>query len=115
MRHDNATAILDHEQLSDACMDDQDLMRELVASLIDDTTLQLIALHNAIEHDDRGECQRVAHYVKGACANLGAVSMASVLLNIEQQAAQGDFAACRATLAELPSELNKLRSEATSI
>ncbi len=96
-------------------MDDQDLMRELVASLIDDTTLQLIALHNAIEHDDRGECQRVAHYVKGACANLGAVSMASALLSMEQQAAKGDFAACRATLAALPSELSKLRSEATSI
>jgi peroxiredoxin len=65
MRPSNSTAVLDHEQLSDACMDDQALMRELVASLIDDTTLQLIALHNAIEHDDRGECQRVAHYVKG--------------------------------------------------
>ena len=115
MRRENATAILDHEQLSDACMDDQDLMRELVASLIDDTSQQLIALHNAIEHDDRGECQRVAHYVKGACANLGAASMASALTSMEQQAAQGDFAACRATLAALPSELRKLRSEATSL
>ena len=115
MRYTHATAILDHEQLCDACMDDQALMRELVASLIDDTTVQLITLRAAIERDDWGECQRVAHYVKGACANLGAVSMASVLLSIDQQAAQGDFAACRATLAELPSELQKLRSEATSI
>jgi len=115
MRPYDATAVLDHEQLSDACMDDQDLMRELVASLIDDTTLQLMALEAAIEHDDRGECQRVAHYVKGACASLGAASMASALKNMEQQAAQGDFAACRVTLATLPAELRKLRSEATSL
>jgi HPt (histidine-containing phosphotransfer) domain-containing protein len=115
MRNDKATAVLDHEQLSDACMDDQALMRELVASLIDDTTLQLIALRAAIEHDAGGECRRVAHYVKGACFNLGAVSLASALSTIEQQAAQGDFAACLVTLAELPSELHKLRSEATSL
>jgi histidine phosphotransfer protein HptB len=115
MRYTHATAVLDHEQLSDACMDDQALMRELVVSLIDDTRLQLITLRAAIERDDCGECQRVAHYVKGACANLGAVSMASVLLSIEEQAAQGDFAAWGVTLAELPSELQKLRSEATSI
>ena len=115
MRHSNATAVLDHEQLSDACMDDQNLMRELLASLIDDTTLQLIALQAAVEHDDRGECQRVAHYVKGACASLGAASMASLLKDMEQQAGHGDFAACRVTLAALPSELQKLRSEARSI
>jgi HPt (histidine-containing phosphotransfer) domain-containing protein len=115
MRHHDAAAVLDHEQLSDACMDDQDLMRELVASLIDDTTRQLIALHAAIDRDDKGECQRVAHYVKGACANLGAASLASALTTIEQQAAEGDFAACRVTLAELPFELSMLRSEATSI
>src|ERR1700704_4690315 len=86
MRHDHKTAVLDHEQLSDACMDDQDLMRALVTSLIDDTALQLIALQVAIEHDDRGECQRLAHYVKGACASLGAVSLASALKNMEKQA-----------------------------
>jgi HPt (histidine-containing phosphotransfer) domain-containing protein len=79
MRHYNATAVLDREQLSDACMDDQELMRELVTSLIDDTTQQLIVLQAAVERDDGGECQRVAHYVKGACANLGAASMAGVL------------------------------------
>ncbi|MBI2680806.1 MAG: Hpt domain-containing protein [Candidatus Solibacter usitatus] len=115
MRQSHATAVLDHEQLSDACMDDQALMRELVGSLIDDSTVQLITLRAAIDRDDCGECQRVAHYIKGACANLGAASMAAALLSIERQAAQGDFSACRATLAELSSELQKLRSEATSI
>jgi hypothetical protein len=34
---------------------------------------------------------------------------------MEQQAAQGDFAACRVTLAALPSELRKLRSEARTM
>ena len=115
MPNNNPAAVLDHEQLSDACMDDQSLMRELVASLIDDTTLQLIALRAAIDHDNCGECQRLAHYVKGACVNLGAVALASTLLTIEQQAGQGDFAGCRVTLAEVPFELQKLRSEATSL
>ena len=107
--------VLDRRQLRDACLDDLDLMRELVASLIDDTTQQLLALQAAVEKADSAECKRVAHYVKGACANLGAEAMAAALRSMEQHAVQGDFAACRSTMATLPSELQKLRAEATSL
>jgi HPt (histidine-containing phosphotransfer) domain-containing protein len=108
-------AVLDLGQLRDACMEDQELMRELVASLIDDTTTQLRSLQAAIEIGDCADCKRVVHYIKGACANLGADSMVAALFRIEQQAVQGDFATCRSTLDTLALELQKLRIEATSL
>jgi HPt (histidine-containing phosphotransfer) domain-containing protein len=115
MRQEGKTAVLDREQLRDACMDDQALMRELVASLIDDTTQQLIALQTAVEHADSGECKRVAHYVKGACANLGAATMAVTLSDIEDAAITENFIACQNLLATLSTEFQKFRSEATTI
>jgi HPt (histidine-containing phosphotransfer) domain-containing protein len=54
---------------------------------------------------------RLAHYSKGACANVGAQAAAATLLNIERRAAAGDFSGCTASLANLASEVERLRAE----
>jgi HPt (histidine-containing phosphotransfer) domain-containing protein len=107
--------VFDIDQLRNVCMEDSELMRELVTALIDDATKQLSALSDAVEHADANQCARLAHYVKGACANVGAVSMASVLKQIECSATAGDFDACRASLSNLTAELRKFSSEAATV
>jgi HPt (histidine-containing phosphotransfer) domain-containing protein len=107
--------VFDIDQLRNVCMEDSELMRELVTALIDDATKQLPALRDAVEHADATRCARLAHYVKGACANVGAVSMASVLKQIEGSAAAGDFVACRASLGNLTAELRKFSSETATV
>ena len=57
----------------------------------------------------------MAHYVKGACANVGAVSMATILQNIERSAGEGDFEACRMSVRNLALELQKFSTEAAAI
>jgi HPt (histidine-containing phosphotransfer) domain-containing protein len=104
--------IFDVDQLRNVCMEDPELMRELVTALIDDATHQISALADAIERGDRTRCARLAHYVKGACANVGAASMAALLKQIERSAAAGDFNACRDSLGNLAAELRKFTSEA---
>jgi HPt (histidine-containing phosphotransfer) domain-containing protein len=105
-------SVLDREQLRGITMDDEDLMREIVAVLIDDTSQQMKLLGEAIRDRDAANCKRLAHYSKGACANVGATRAASLLKQIERQATAGDFRECSLALENLGRELDLLRNEA---
>jgi HPt (histidine-containing phosphotransfer) domain-containing protein len=107
--------VFDINQLRNICMEDAELMRELVAALIDDAGAQIPALTDAVEHADSLRCARLAHYVKGACANVGAVALAALMKNIERNAAAGDFAACRTALSALDTELQKFSAQTASL
>jgi len=108
-------AILDRDQLRDITLDDEELMREILAALIDDTSRQLPLLELAIRDQDAQRCMRLAHYSKGACANVGANRAAATLKRIEHQASAHDFAECSASLAALSAELERLRSEVVAL
>ena len=107
--------VLDLEQLKDITLDDAELMQEILMALISDTSQQLRALALAVQRADAKETARLAHYSKGACANVGASDTARILLKIEEQAAQGDMQGCGASLASLETELRKLQAEAAQL
>jgi len=114
MPNQTEVPVFDLNQLRNVCMEDQELMREVVTALIDDATLQIPALRDAVEHADATGAARLAHYVKGACANVGAASMVVLLKSIEGSAIAGNFTACRTSLANLSAELQKFSFEAAS-
>ena len=97
MGNQNETMVLDIDQLRDVCMEDDELMRELVTSLIDDARKQVAGIEDAVEHAD------------------GTVSMAAILKSIERSAGMGDFGACRTSLANLAAELQKLSTQAATL
>lgn len=90
-------------------------MREVLAALVDDTTRQIELLESAIRESNSSKCIRLAHYSKGACANLGAIRAAGLLKEIERNAAEGQFQECRQSLAGLSLELDLLRSAALAL
>jgi HPt (histidine-containing phosphotransfer) domain-containing protein len=106
---------LDRAQLRDITLDDEVLMREILAALIDDTSRQIPMLASAIGAEDSQQCMRLAHYCKGACANVGANAAAAVLKRIEHEAAGLEFPECRASLLALGAEIERLRFEASAI
>ena len=108
------SAVLDREQLRDITMDDEDLMREIAAVLVDDTSAQIPKLESAVRESDSNLCMRLAHYCKGACSNVGANAVAEVFRNIEQQAKDSEFHQCTASLAALATEMERLRTEVTA-
>jgi HPt (histidine-containing phosphotransfer) domain-containing protein len=110
MRVVDAT-ILDLAQLKEVTMNDQELMHEVLGVMLDDTGSQLLLLDAAIRAGDLSACRRLAHYSKGACANVGAERAAAACLRIEQQATNGEAAACSQSLAALRNELDALRNE----
>ena len=103
------------EQLKNITMEDADLMREILVTLIRDTSQQLRALERAVSAADATETRRLAHYSKGACANVGATDTAHILQEIEKKAAAGDLAACGASLPSLHREFAKLQVEAAEL
>ncbi|SPF53939.1 Hpt protein [Candidatus Sulfopaludibacter sp. SbA4] len=108
----DAGTVLDREQLRDITLNDEELMREILTALIDDTSRQIPLLEMAIREGDSQRCMRLAHYSKGACANVGAAAAAAVLKTIEHQAASREFQECSQSLSALVTEVDRLRSEA---
>jgi HPt (histidine-containing phosphotransfer) domain-containing protein len=107
----DTSVVLDREQLRNVTLDDEELMREILAALIDDTSRQFALLQTAIHEEDPLKTMRLAHYSKGACANVGANAAAHILKQIEQDAARRDFQECTTSLGNLALEIDRLRSE----
>lgn len=110
----NSSTVLDREQLRDITMDDEELMREILATLLDDTSSHIRKLKSAVSESDSNLCMRLAHYCKGSCSNVGANAVASVFQNIERQARDLEFQQCTASLAALATEMERLRYEVTT-
>jgi HPt (histidine-containing phosphotransfer) domain-containing protein len=108
-------AVLDRQQLRDITLDDDELMREVLTALLEDTTSQMVLLDAAIRDQDTQRAMRLAHYCKGACANIGANRAAAVLKRMEQEAASHCFADCAVSLCNLAQELERLRVEAVEV
>jgi len=96
-------------------MDDRDLMRDIVAALLEDTSQQVALIENAIRTQDGQSCVRLAHYSKGACANVGANRAAGLFRRLESEAKQSEFARCGESLAALTGELDALRVASLSL
>jgi len=107
----NTTAVLDWDQLRDVTLNDEELMREILTALIDDTSRQIKLLALAIEEQDCQKTARLAHYSKGACANVGANTAAALLKHIEHEAGRGQFPECATSLFALSGEIDRLRTE----
>ena len=115
MNAGNPPIVLDREQLRDITLDDASLMREILFVLIDDTSRQMKLLDAAIRDEDVTRCIRLAHYSKGAFANVGANAGAEILKDIEGKAANRDFQQCEAALGRLAHEMDLLRSAAVAL
>lgn len=101
--------VLDTEQLTNVTMGDQELMRELMCALVDDTAQHVDLIRMAVSSGDAKGCARLAHSAKGACANLGARAMAEALRALERDAVEDDLSGCDRRIPELSAGLVALR------
>jgi HPt (histidine-containing phosphotransfer) domain-containing protein len=110
-----SSVVLDREQLRDITMDDEELMREILTVLVNDTSVNIPRLESAVRESDSSLCVRLAHYCKGACSNVGANAAAAVFRDIELQARDLEFQRCTASLAALATEMDRLRAEVSAL
>jgi len=114
MQSIHSSAVLDRDQLRDITMDDEELMREILAVLVDDTSTQIPKLESAVLKSDSNLSMQLAHYCKGACSNVGANAAAQVFRDIERQARDLEFQRCTTSLLALATEMERLRAEVTT-
>lgn len=78
--------------------DDPDFLSELIDTYLHDTTASLAKLGEAlaVAEPDRLSARRVAHTIKGASQNIGAVQMAARCLDLERSAETADVTEMRA-------------------
>ncbi len=115
MHVSDEVSVLDIRQLREITLDDEELMREILTCLVDDTASQMVLLDKAIRDHDPQRTMRLAHYSKGACANVGANALAAQLKSLELHAAAGRFEECAASYEVLTREVERLRAEAASV
>ncbi len=75
-------------QISDA---DSEFEWELLNMLAADVEEQLVALQTAIDQQDAEKLKHLAHYIKGAAANVGVNSISSIAHNMEESALDHQF------------------------
>ncbi len=76
-------------QISDA---DSEFELELLNMLATDMANQLVALQTAVDEQDADKLKHLAHYIKGAAANVGVNSISSIAHHIEERALELQFA-----------------------
>jgi len=62
---------------------EQSLFRELLELYVDDSTNQMRRLEQALQRGDTKVAERVAHTLKSSSANLGAMAMSKICLEME--------------------------------
>ena len=74
----------DREQLEHLAGGDKAFENELLQLFVGDTENSLSQLDAAISSDSRDAVQSLAHYIKGASANVGAVGMSQTAAQLEK-------------------------------
>lgn len=99
---------IDWERLSQISDDDEEFQLELLNMLAADITEQIIIIDGAIEQQSTKELQELGHYLKGATANVGVDSMASIAKQLEEAGRTEKFELATTCLAALADQQNKL-------
>lgn len=99
---------IDRERLHQICDGDREFELELLQMLAVDVTEQLPILLEAIEQQSVNELKNLAHYLKGATANLGITSMSSIAQQLEEAALNNNFAAAKILFAAFQDQQTKL-------
>ncbi len=90
---------LDLQTLRDLFGEDDEVIREILEAYVDDLQKRSDDLHAAANDRDRTRFGRIAHSLKGASANVGAVAFAGLCAVAEKKAAGAPWseldAACR--------------------
>jgi len=101
--------IFDKAALLGRLMDDEHILRKVLAIFLDHMPRQIEDLQRLLETGDLAAVARQAHSIKGAAANLGGDSLSAAALDAEHAATRGDLTAARESMAQLQADFAQLK------
>ncbi len=96
------------ERLSQISDDDEEFQLELLNMLAADIAEQVVVIGRAIDQKSGKELRELGHYLKGATANVGVESVASIAKQLEEAGSAEKFELATACLAALTAQQHKL-------
>ncbi|QIN81445.1 response regulator [Rubrobacter tropicus] len=87
-----------------------DILGELTELFLASVAPQLVALRDAVEAGDARPVERVAHTLRGSCANMGAVAMEAICGELEGMGRSNDVSAAPSLLSRLEAEYERVRA-----
>jgi PAS domain S-box-containing protein len=87
-----------------------DILAEVIAVYLRDTPPRLAALHEAVARADAAALRREAHTLKGSSSQIGAMQMARLCADLEDQAGTTDLAGALETLCRLDEAFDWVRA-----
>jgi len=88
---------------------DRELLEELAILFLEESARNLQAIRAAFDASDGALLERLAHTLKGASANIGAVSVSRAALGLEEQARSRNLTDARQKIVALEMEIERLR------
>ncbi len=110
-----AQATLELETLRGLFGDDDDAIREILETYVDDLTKNAEALGEALAARDRRRAGRVAHSMKGASANVGAGGFARACEALERRSADAPWEELDALTAALSLDARRLAAHVRGV
>jgi CheY-like chemotaxis protein/HPt (histidine-containing phosphotransfer) domain-containing protein len=101
--------VFDREGVFSRLMGDTDLIKTVIRGYIEDIPRQIKKMREKLKVADAVAVSHVAHYIKGASANVGGESLRKVAFEIEKLAKTGDLTATAALMDSLEAEFGRLK------
>jgi len=103
-------SVFDRKAFVDRLMGDEELARDILRGYLQDLPRQLASLKAAIEKADAAEVRKTAHTIKGASANVGALQVQALALEIEMAGKDGEIERAGKYLDKLVKSMDEFRS-----
>ncbi len=94
---------------------DRDLLEELVRLFMDQCPINMKEIREAVAAGDANVLLRLAHTLKGAAMNLGALKVSEAAQSLEDQARTGDLGSAASLFENLAKEIELLLPELESV
>jgi HPt (histidine-containing phosphotransfer) domain-containing protein len=106
----NDFADIDWEQLHQVSEDDPEFELELLTMLAEDVKIHIADLRQAVVDQDLAAIGHEAHYIKGASANVGVISLTAAAKKIEQLASEHLLAEITPLISKMAIDLGQLET-----
>jgi PAS domain S-box-containing protein len=104
-----AAVVFDRAGMLERLLNDEDLVREVIATFLDDTPRQIEALQRYLDAWDAAGVERQAHTLKGASSNVGGETLRALAVEMENAGKAGDLGAAAARMHDLEREFVRLK------
>ncbi|PKN85955.1 MAG: hypothetical protein CVU46_09465 [Chloroflexi bacterium HGW-Chloroflexi-8] len=101
--------IWDIRGMLERMMGDKDLAKMIVEGFIGDMPKQIQSMKNYVENKDIVGCERQAHTIKGASANVGGRALSALASEMEILAKNGDIVGFESLLIEIEKKFEQLK------